>query len=244
MPAGHGRQVAERRATRHAVHRSYRQARQHHRPDQLRARHGRAILVNPQMYDVMNGATREIQALLKDICAIPRNSCASAGHLFISAATGGQCRRFRVHSGCGPRHPGSASPGNPDRHDFDGQWRAFDDAVRLAREMPSLDVGCHLVLIVGRSPCHRRAAAADDSTVAAGAGRPLVRVYDELAAQVRQIVDGACGPRTWIRINIPTWRRQCRTRWRAFGEFEILWVRRPFDFPLTGQRGGAAAQER
>ena len=28
---------------------------------------------------------------------------------------------------------------------------AFDDAVRLARENPSLDVGCHLVLIQGRS---------------------------------------------------------------------------------------------
>ena len=28
---------------------------------------------------------------------------------------------------------------------------AFDDAVRLARETPSLDVGCHLVLIGGRS---------------------------------------------------------------------------------------------
>jgi len=28
---------------------------------------------------------------------------------------------------------------------------AFDDAVRLARETPSLDIGCHLVLIQGRS---------------------------------------------------------------------------------------------
>ena len=28
---------------------------------------------------------------------------------------------------------------------------AFDDAVRLAREAPSLDVGCHLVLIGGLS---------------------------------------------------------------------------------------------
>jgi predicted glycoside hydrolase/deacetylase ChbG (UPF0249 family) len=28
---------------------------------------------------------------------------------------------------------------------------AFDDAVRLARETPTLDIGCHLVLIGGRS---------------------------------------------------------------------------------------------
>ncbi|HJY04908.1 MAG TPA: ChbG/HpnK family deacetylase, partial [Bryobacteraceae bacterium] len=28
---------------------------------------------------------------------------------------------------------------------------AFDDAVRLAREAPSLDVGCHLVLMQGPS---------------------------------------------------------------------------------------------
>ena len=28
---------------------------------------------------------------------------------------------------------------------------AFEDALRLARETPSLDVGCHLVLISGQS---------------------------------------------------------------------------------------------
>ena len=28
---------------------------------------------------------------------------------------------------------------------------AFDDAVRLARETPTLDIGCHLVLIGGES---------------------------------------------------------------------------------------------
>ena len=29
---------------------------------------------------------------------------------------------------------------------------AFDEAVRLARATPTLDIGCHLVLIGGRSP--------------------------------------------------------------------------------------------
>ena len=28
---------------------------------------------------------------------------------------------------------------------------AFDDAVKLARAVPSLDVGCHLVLVGGRA---------------------------------------------------------------------------------------------
>ena len=55
---------------------------------------------------------------------------------------------------------------------------AFDDAVRLARETPSLDIGCHLVLIGGGSlvtgkplPCDRPAVARR-----AGASRdPAVR---------------------------------------------------------------------
>src|SRR4051812_19361415 len=32
---------------------------------------------------------------------------------------------------------------------------AFEDAVRLAREHPTLDVGCHLVLVQGESVAHR-----------------------------------------------------------------------------------------
>lgn len=66
---------------------------------------------------------------------------------------------------------------------------AFDGAVRLARETPSLDVGCHLVLVQGMSVLEP--------------GRPLpetlkelvrdvmlgrLQIYDELAAQVRKIV--------------------------------------------------------
>jgi hypothetical protein len=66
---------------------------------------------------------------------------------------------------------------------------AFDDAVRLARETPSLDVGCHLVLISGRSllPPYAPLPASVPELLRALAAR-RIRVYDELAAQVRKIL--------------------------------------------------------
>jgi len=104
---------------------------------------------------------------------------------------------------------------------------AFDDAVRLAKETPRLDVGCHLVLV---------GAPGFPSSVP-GLLRALalrrIRVYDELAAQVRRIVDAGIAP-THLDTHkhthlIP---QVLDAVARISEEFGIPWVRRPFDFPM------------
>ena len=67
---------------------------------------------------------------------------------------------------------------------------AFDDAVRLARENPNLDVGAHLVLIGGGALAApgRELPQTVPRLLAAIASR-RIHIYDELAAQVRRILD-------------------------------------------------------
>src|SRR5579862_1289661 len=65
---------------------------------------------------------------------------------------------------------------------------AFEDAVRLAKENPSLDVGCHLVL-VGAPPFPATVA----QLVRAVALRRL-RIHAELTAQVQRILDAGLHP--------------------------------------------------
>lgn len=104
---------------------------------------------------------------------------------------------------------------------------AFDDAVRLAKETPSLDIGCHLVLVGAPGlpltiPQLVRAVAL---------GR--IRIYDELARQVRRIVDAGLSP-----THLDTHKHThllppvLEAVARISEEFRIPWVRRPFDFPL------------
>lgn len=109
--------------------------------------------------------------------------------------------------------------------------RAFDDAVRLARENPSLDIGCHLVLV---------GAPGFPATVAnliQAVALKRIRVYDELAAQVQRILDAGLTP-THLDTHkhthlLPTVLDAVA---RIAQEFRIPWVRRPFDLPL--QPGG------
>ncbi len=65
---------------------------------------------------------------------------------------------------------------------------AFDDAVRLAKETPALDIGCHLVL-VGEPPFPATVA---KLMRAVALGR--IQIYDEFAAQVRRILDAGLKP--------------------------------------------------
>jgi predicted glycoside hydrolase/deacetylase ChbG (UPF0249 family) len=111
---------------------------------------------------------------------------------------------------------------------------AFDHAVTLARENPSLDVGCHLVLVQGRS-------VADPSrelpSTIAELVRALVRgklpVYEELLAQVRKIVQAGIRP-----THLDTHKHThllppvLDAVARLAHEFRIAWVRRPFDFGI------------
>ena len=117
---------------------------------------------------------------------------------------------------------------------------AFDDAVRLARETQSLDIGCHLVLISGRAalPPHRALPASAPELIIAVTAR-RIRVYDELAAQVRKIVSAGLQPthldsHKHTHLLPPVLDAVARIS----QEFQIRWVRRPFDVPITALNGG------
>lgn len=118
---------------------------------------------------------------------------------------------------------------------------AFDDAARLAAENPRLDVGAHLVLTGGPSLAVAGGKLPDSvpKLLAAIAAR-RIRIYDELAAQVRRMLDAG------IRLtHLDTHKHThlappvLNAVARIAEEFQIRWVRRPFDLPLTAARGGA-----
>jgi predicted glycoside hydrolase/deacetylase ChbG (UPF0249 family) len=110
---------------------------------------------------------------------------------------------------------------------------AFEDAVRLARQHPTLDVGCHLVL-VGSAPFPSSVAGL---IRAVALGR--IKIYEELAAQVRRIVDAGIVP-----THLDTHKHThllppvLDAVARISREFRIPWVRRPFDLPLNGGNPG------
>ena len=114
---------------------------------------------------------------------------------------------------------------------------AFDDAVRLAGENPTLDIGCHLVLVQG------------DSVLAAGSPLPatigqLIRavalrripIYEELASQVRRVLDAGLAP-THLDTHKHTHLlpQVLDAVARISEQFRIPWVRRPFDFGAVGE---------
>jgi len=112
-----------------------------------------------------------------------------------------------------------------------GNGDAFDDAVRLARETPSLDIGCHLVLV--QAPGLPQTIPQLLQAVALG----RLPIYEELSKQVRRIVDAGLNP-----THLDTHKHThllppvLEAVARISEEFRIPWVRRPFDFPL--QPGG------
>ena len=115
---------------------------------------------------------------------------------------------------------------------------AFDHAVKLARENPSLDVGCHLVLVQGRSVADP---SRDLPSTLAELGRALLGgglrgklpVYEELLAQIRKIVQAGIRP-----THLDTHKHThllppvLEAVARLAHEFGIPWVRRPFDFGI------------
>ena len=118
---------------------------------------------------------------------------------------------------------------------------AFEDAIRAAEETPELDVGCHLVLVGGRSV--RQPAEALPPTVphmlwALGTGR--LEAYSELAAQVERILAAGLTP-THLDTHKHTHLhpRVLEAVVRISENFRIAWVRRPFDYPMqAGSAGG------
>jgi len=116
---------------------------------------------------------------------------------------------------------------------------AFDDAVRLARELPTLDIGCHLVLIGGTSLISGKRLPLTAARLLMALAGGQIRPYDELRAQVKRIVDAGLRP-THLDTHKHTHLAPpvLDAVARLAEEFGIRWVRRPFDFPLQGSWKG------
>ncbi len=119
---------------------------------------------------------------------------------------------------------------------------AFEDAVRLARENPTLDIGAHLVLVGGKSlAAPGKALPTSVPRLLAVIAARKIHLYDELAAQVRAILN------TGVAVtHLDTHKHThlappvLEAVGRIAEDFAIRWVRRPFDIPITSARAGAS----
>lgn len=113
---------------------------------------------------------------------------------------------------------------------------AFDDAVRLARAVPTLDVGVHFVLVGGYSLLEPARRFPDSVTeLLRSMLMRRIRVYDELRAQMLRIVAAGIRP-THVDTHKHThlFPPVLEAVARLAEEFGVAWVRRPFDLPITG----------
>jgi predicted glycoside hydrolase/deacetylase ChbG (UPF0249 family) len=113
--------------------------------------------------------------------------------------------------------------------------RAFDDAVRLARQNPSLDIGVHLVLAGGESVARPgRLLPATVTQLITAVALHRIDVFEELSAQMDKVLS------TGLRVTHvdthkhthllpPVMDAVCRIA----ESHSIRWIRRPFDFPIT-----------
>ena len=113
---------------------------------------------------------------------------------------------------------------------------AFDDAVVLARETPTLDVGCHLVLVGGESLVTGRAFPLTVSQLMQAIALRRLDPYAELKAQIQKILQAGLSP-----VHMDTHKHThlfppvLDAVARLSAEFRIPWIRRPFDFPVEPQ---------
>jgi predicted glycoside hydrolase/deacetylase ChbG (UPF0249 family) len=116
---------------------------------------------------------------------------------------------------------------------------AFDDAVRLAREHPSLDVGVHFVLVGGRSLLDGTPLPASVAALTRRLALGRLRAYDELRAQIERIRAAGIAP-----THLDTHKHThllppvLDAVARLSQEYGVPWVRRPFDLPLSGPLPG------
>jgi chitin disaccharide deacetylase len=116
---------------------------------------------------------------------------------------------------------------------------AFADGVRLAQENPELDVGVHLVLVGGNSLLTGLPLPSSVNELLHAMMRRRIRPYDELKPQIERIVAAGIRPKhldthKHTHLMPPVLSAVARLS----EEYGIRWVRRPFDFPLSG--GGSA----
>jgi chitin disaccharide deacetylase len=109
---------------------------------------------------------------------------------------------------------------------------AFENAVELARETPSLDVGCHLTFVQGRSVLDpSRQLPRDLKSLLWALMRGELPLFEEAAAQVRKLHAAGIHP-----SHIDTHKHThllppvLDAVSRVAREFDIQWVRGPFDF--------------
>ena len=116
---------------------------------------------------------------------------------------------------------------------------AFDGALNLARENPELDIGVHLVLVGGTSLLTGLPLPLSVGELMREIMRRRLNPYDELKPQIERIVAAGIRP-THLDTHKHThlFPPVLSAVARLSQEYGIRWVRRPFDFPLSG--GGAA----
>jgi predicted glycoside hydrolase/deacetylase ChbG (UPF0249 family) len=114
---------------------------------------------------------------------------------------------------------------------------AFDDAIALARETPTLDIGCHLVLVQGNSLLTGRAFPEGPPALLLALARNQVDVYAELRMQVEKVFAAGIRP-THLDSHKHTHvvPKVFRAVLRLAAEFHIPYVRLPFDtmLPIPG----------
>ena len=104
---------------------------------------------------------------------------------------------------------------------------AFEHAVELSRANPTLDVGVHLVLVggAGYPPTV--------STLMQAIALGRMRIEEELRAQIQKVLAAGIRP-----THLDTHKHThllppvLSAMARLSGEFQIPWIRRPFDLPL------------
>ena len=122
---------------------------------------------------------------------------------------------------------------------------AFEDAVRLARETPGLDVGCHLVLVQGRSLLTGQPLPEGPRHLLAALAERKLDVYAELRLQIEKILSVGISP-----THLDTHKHThlvpqiFRAVVRLADEFSIPYVRLPLDTTVRFARWPCALGSR
>src|ERR1700733_10522331 len=110
----------------------------------------------------------------------------------------------------------------------------FNHAIQLARDTPTLDIGCHLTLLQGDSALTGRPLPVGLPELLRAIALRKINIYGELSAQVRKIIAAGISPthldaHKHTHVLPPV----ASAVARIVREFGIRWVRKPFDFGLT-----------
>ena len=125
---------------------------------------------------------------------------------------------------------------------------AFDHAAALTREHEDLDVGCHLMLVQGDALALPGGTLPDSmqELLRRLAGPLTVDLIErEFTAQINKLREAGIQP-THLDAHKHTHLAPpvLKATMRVARHFDIPWVRRPFDLPLTAARGASAWRRR